>query len=93
MTNRRNVIDVYGNLPNHDHQKEFTGLKRIVIVWVKRLSLGERSWEPIACKTSREAAIELTAARSAGDMAFTATYSKRKRRAAGDRRAERMSED
>jgi len=58
---------------------EFTGRKRIFVVWVKRVSLQSTDWEPIACLTRREATDEIRRARHAGDMAFVCAYQKGRR--------------
>jgi len=78
--------------PGNPHSQEFTGRKRLVIVWVKRLTLDDSSWEPVACLTRKEASAELREARKAGYQAFSTTYLKA-RRNEGDRRAERDAED
>jgi hypothetical protein len=58
---------------------EFTGRKRIFVVWVKRVSLRSTDWEPIACMTRKEATEEIRRARKVGDMAFVCAYMKAKR--------------
>jgi len=63
-------------MSKNPYEPEFTGRKRIVVVWVKRVSIGSSDWDPIACKTSKDAANELRRARKSGYMAFVATYKK-----------------
>lgn len=58
---------------------EFTGRKRIFVVWVKRVSLKSTDWSPIACMTRKEATAEIRRARRMGDMAFVCAYQKGKR--------------
>jgi hypothetical protein len=70
---------------------EFTGRKRIFVVWVKRVSLRSTDWEPIACLTRKEAAGEIRRAREAGDRAFVCGYQKAKR-SSQDRDTEQAAE-
>lgn len=71
---------------------EFTGRRRVFIVWVKRVSLRSRDWEPIACLTRPEATSEISKARKAGDMAFVRAYQKTRKRSSKDSAAETAAE-
>ena len=59
--------------------QEFTGRRRIFVVWVKRLSLGSHDWDPVACVNRKQATDEIAAARKVGDLAFVMPYQKAKR--------------
>lgn len=69
----------------------FFGRKRIFVVWVARISLGESSWEPIACMKRVEAIEEARKARRNGEQAFVCAYMKQKR-TKNDRATEEAAE-
>lgn len=69
----------------------FTGRKRVFIVWVQRVTLGEHAWDPIACMTRDEAAGEIKSARRSGYQAFVCAYMKQKR-TGNDRRTEKEAQ-
>lgn len=59
--------------------EEFQGRRRIFICWVKRISLKETNWCPIAAITSEEAHDERRKAEEAGDVAFVEAYTRAKK--------------
>lgn len=80
--------------------EEFTGRKRIFIVWVKRVGV-ERAdhrtktftqWEPIACLTRGKATQAIARARQQGCMAFVRAYQKSKKRSSQDSATETAAE-
>ena len=80
--------------------EEFTGRKRIFIVWVKRVGAkqsGYRTksftqWEPIACLTRGAATRAIAKARQQGCMAFVRAYQKSKKRSSQDSATETAAE-
>lgn len=54
--------------------EEFQGRRRIFVCWVKRISLKETNWSPIAALTSDEAHEERRKAEKEGDVAFVESY-------------------
>jgi hypothetical protein len=59
--------------------EEFTGRKRIFVVWVKQVGMSTTQWEPIACLTRGEATKAIARSRRQGCMAFVTAYQKAKR--------------
>lgn len=60
--------------------EEFQGRRRIFICWVKRISLKETNWSPIAALTLEEAHDERRKAEKEGDVAFVEAYVRAKDR-------------
>jgi hypothetical protein len=80
--------------------EEFTGRKRIFVVWVKRIGAmrsGYRTksftqWEPIACLTRGAATKAIARARQQGCMAFVRAYQKSRKRTSQDSATETAAE-
>lgn len=56
----------------------FQGRRRLFICWVKRVSLGETQWDPLAFMSLAEAHDEKQRALRAGDLAHVDAYIKAK---------------
>jgi len=80
--------------------EEFTGRKRIFVVWVKRVGVKHSDhrtksftqWEPIACLTRGAATKAIAKARQQGCMAFVRAYQKSRKRTSRDSATETAAE-